>query len=104
MTEWNMDRWKFFDITHRDHIVLNPTSVEKVDEFITLLDLKTGDSVLDVAKAEVIERCLHCLAVDLVFEAGVGILRPAERRVPAPDPGHRNAHVEELEADLEGQR
>ena len=32
-----MDNWKFYDITHRDHVVCNPTSVQKLDELIALL-------------------------------------------------------------------
>jgi len=26
-----MDMWKFFDITHREHIVCNPSSIEKLE-------------------------------------------------------------------------
>jgi SAM-dependent methyltransferase len=44
-----MDRWKFFDITHRDHVVCNPTSLAKLDEVIGLLDLPEGPRVLDIA-------------------------------------------------------
>ena len=53
-----MDRWKFFDITHRDHVVCNPLSVEKVDELVRLLDLPAGARVLDIAcgKAEILVR------------------------------------------------
>ncbi len=43
-----MDRWKFFDITHRDHVVCNPLSVEKVDQLVSLLDLPIGSRVLGV--------------------------------------------------------
>ena len=61
MAEWNMDKWKYFDITHRDHTVLNPLSLEKLDEFIALLDLNAGSSVLDVAcgKAEMLVRIVE---------------------------------------------
>ncbi|TAK02399.1 MAG: class I SAM-dependent methyltransferase [Chloroflexota bacterium] len=44
-----MDTWKFYDITHRDHIVCNPTSVAKLDELIGLLDLPAEPRVLDIA-------------------------------------------------------
>jgi SAM-dependent methyltransferase len=44
-----MDTWKFYDITHRDHVVCNPTSVAKLDELVGLLDLPTAPRVLDVA-------------------------------------------------------
>lgn len=53
-----MDRWKFFDICHRDHVVCNPLSVTKLDELVTLSDLSPGARVLDIAcgKAELLLR------------------------------------------------
>lgn len=47
-----MDTWKFYDITHRDHVVCNPTSVAKLDEVIGLLDLGPEPRVLDVASGK----------------------------------------------------
>ena len=44
-----MDIWKFFDITHREHVICNPTSVEKFTELITLLRLEPGAKVLEIA-------------------------------------------------------
>jgi SAM-dependent methyltransferase len=44
-----MDTWKFYDITHRDHVVCNPTSVAKLDEVIGLLDLPAAPRILDIA-------------------------------------------------------
>jgi SAM-dependent methyltransferase len=44
-----MDTWKFYDITHRDHVVCNPTSVEKLDGVIGLVDLPPAARVLDIA-------------------------------------------------------
>src|SRR5512141_794638 len=44
-----MDVWKFFDITHREHILCNPMSFEKLEQLITLLPLKPGARVLDLA-------------------------------------------------------
>ena len=43
-----MDRWKFYAITHADHVVLNPTSPARLDELIGLLDLPPGPRVLDI--------------------------------------------------------
>ena len=37
-----MDMWKYFDITHRQHRVCNPMSLEKIEELIALLPLKPG--------------------------------------------------------------
>jgi SAM-dependent methyltransferase len=44
-----MDMWKFFDITHREHILCNPTSLEKIEQLITLLRLKPDARVLEIA-------------------------------------------------------
>lgn len=44
-----MDLWKFFDITHREHVFCNPMSIEKFEELIALLRLEPGDRVLDIA-------------------------------------------------------
>jgi SAM-dependent methyltransferase len=44
-----MDQWKYFDITHREHIFCNPMSVEKFEELIALLRLEPGAHVLDIA-------------------------------------------------------
>jgi hypothetical protein len=44
-----MDRWKYFDVTHRDHLICNPTSSTKLDEMIQLLKLPDQAGVLDIA-------------------------------------------------------
>lgn len=44
-----MDLWKYFDITHREHVYCNPMSVEKFEELIALLHLKPGAKVLEIA-------------------------------------------------------
>lgn len=53
-----MDHWKFFDITHRNHTFMNPSSNEKLEEMIGLLQLAPGARVLDIAcgKAEPLAR------------------------------------------------
>lgn len=70
MRQWKMDRWKFFDITHRYHVVCNPMSIEKLDELAGLLMLGPESRVLDIAcgKAEVLVR----LAEDFGI-SGVGV-------------------------------
>ena len=47
--EWKMDLWKFYDVTHKQHIVCNPMSTDKIDELIELLKLDPEAEVLDVA-------------------------------------------------------
>jgi len=44
-----MDTWKFFDITHRKHVVCNPTSEEKLARLVDLLRLPTDAQVVDIA-------------------------------------------------------
>lgn len=44
-----MDTWKFFDITHRELVVCNPTSEEKLTRLVKLLRLATGAQVVDIA-------------------------------------------------------
>ena len=53
-----METWKFYDLTHRDHVLCNPLSEPKLDEMIWLLDLPRGARVLDIAcgKGELLVR------------------------------------------------
>jgi SAM-dependent methyltransferase len=53
-----VDKWKFYDVTHRYHEVCNPTSRGKLDELVGLLRLNRGSAVLDIAcgKAELMTR------------------------------------------------
>jgi SAM-dependent methyltransferase len=87
-----VETWKFFDITHRDHVVCNPLSLAKVDEVVGLLDLPAGAAVLDIAcgKGELLVRLAERYGI-----RGVGVdLSPycirdlrvlAARRVPDAD-------------------
>ncbi len=43
------DIWKFFDITHREHVVCNPTSEEKLARLVGLLRLEPQAKVVDIA-------------------------------------------------------
>lgn len=44
-----MDTWKFYDITHREHVICNPTSEEKLTRLVDLLRLPTDAQVVDIA-------------------------------------------------------
>ena len=37
-----MDMWKYFGITHADHAVMDPLSLEKTEELVGLLQLPDG--------------------------------------------------------------
>lgn len=44
-----MDIWKFYDITHREHVICNPTSEEKLQRLVELSRLPTDARVVDIA-------------------------------------------------------
>lgn len=44
-----MDTWKFYDITHREHVICNPTSEEKLAWLVDLLRLPARARVADIA-------------------------------------------------------
>lgn len=91
-----MDTWKFFDITHRDHVICNPISIGKLDELVSLLELPPGSHVLDIAcgKGELLLRVaetygggsglgIHGVGVDISPFCIAEMREAAARRVPA---------------------
>jgi SAM-dependent methyltransferase len=91
-----VDTWKFFDITHRDHLICNPTSEAKLDEIVRLLELPEAPSVLDIAcgKGELLLRLaavygrrdgetFHGVGVDISPFHIAELRDSAARRVPA---------------------
>jgi len=85
-----MDTFKFYDITHREHVVCNPTSEEKLTRLVELLHLPADAQVVDIAcgKGEFLIRLAEAYGV-----RGVGIdispfyIGDAERRLKARAPG-----------------
>ncbi len=84
-----MDRWRFYDITHRDHVICNPFSGAKLDELVGLLDLPEGAHALDIAcgKAELLMRLAERYGivgdgVDLSPYCVADARALAQRRVP----------------------
>ena len=65
-----MDKWRFFDITHREHLLCNPMSAAKFEELLSLLRLEAGDRVLEIAtgKGEFIIRLVERYGV-----SGIGV-------------------------------
>jgi SAM-dependent methyltransferase len=93
-----MDRWKYYDITHRDHVLCNPTSLEKLDEVIGLLDLPHGPRLLDIAsgKGEFLVRVaerfggpagqqVRAVGIDLSPYCVADLRATAGRRIPAAE-------------------
>lgn len=100
-----MDIWKFYDVTHRDHVVCNPTSLARLDELVALLDLPPQARVLDVASGKgefllrVAERYggpegadIAGVAIDISPYFVAELRNGARRRVP-------DASIEILEQD-----
>ena len=65
-----MDKWKYFDITHREHTLCNPLNLIKLEQLVTLLRLKPGARVLEIAtgKGEFIIQLAERYSIE-----GVGI-------------------------------
>jgi SAM-dependent methyltransferase len=87
-----MDLWKYYDLTHKEHLVCNPTSVEKLNELIDLLALKSGSKVLEIAtgKGEFLIRLIEkynvsAIGVDLSPYHLGDAKKKAIERVPNAD-------------------
>jgi SAM-dependent methyltransferase len=94
-----MDTWKFYDITHRNHVICNPTSGEKLGHLVEQLRLPAGVRVLDIAcgKGEFLIRvakayAVNCLGIDL----SPFFIAEARKRLEAQAP---EAEVTFLEMD-----
>ncbi|MCP4417813.1 MAG: class I SAM-dependent methyltransferase [Chloroflexi bacterium] len=44
-----METWKYYDITHKEHILCNPMSLEKIEHLTSLLRLSPEASILEIA-------------------------------------------------------
>ncbi len=87
-----MDMWKYFGITHTNHTIMNPMSLDKAGKLVELLQLTDGGRVLDVAcgKAEFL-----CLIAERYDVTGTGIelsphtISAARQNVEARNLGNR---------------
>src|SRR5687767_61310 len=43
-----MDTWKFYDIVHTEHVIMNPTNEDKLRCLVALLRLPSGCHVIDI--------------------------------------------------------
>lgn len=92
-----MDTWKFYDITHREHVVCNPTSEEKLARLVGLLRLTEGARVVDIAcgKGELLIRLAEAYGI-----RGIGVdisafhIADAQRRLATRVPGAKIAFKE----------
>ena len=84
-----MDTWKFYDITHREHVVCNPTSEEKLMRLVELLRLPTDAQVVDIAcgKGEFLIRLAEAYgARGMGIDISPFFIADAERRLKARAP------------------
>jgi len=65
-----MDIWKYYSITHKNHVLLNPMSKVKFEGLLSLLNLKMKSKVLDMGcgKGELLVRL-----AELYDIAGIGV-------------------------------
>jgi cyclopropane fatty-acyl-phospholipid synthase-like methyltransferase len=65
-----MDKWKYFDITHKHHVLCNVMNEEKLERFCQLLNLPKDCRVLDIAcgKGEILVRLAEKYGI-----SGVGV-------------------------------
>lgn len=94
-----MDTWKYFAITHADHVICNPLGSERLDEVVGLLELPPGARTWEAAcgKGELLVRLAERYGT-----GGVGVdtspyeLRVARKRAAARVPA---ADLEFVEGD-----
>jgi SAM-dependent methyltransferase len=94
-----VDKWKFFDITHREHLLCNPMNIKKLEQLVGLLHLRPGARVLEIAtgKGEFIIRLVERysikgVGVDLSPYCIADAKRKHQKRIP-------NARLSFLEMD-----
>lgn len=84
-----MDTWKFYDITHREHVVCNPMSEAKLARLVGLLRLPANASVVDIAcgKGEFLMRLAETYgARGLGIDISPFFIAAAERQLQARAP------------------
>lgn len=94
-----MDFWKYYDVTHKEHVLCNPISEEKINELINLLALEPSSNVLEIAtgKGEFLIRLIEkykvsAIGVDLSPYHLDDAKRKAKERLP-------NANLTLIEMD-----
>ncbi len=88
-----MDPWKFYDITHADHVYANPFSAARFEEIIGLLDLAPRAQVLDLGcgRAELLIRLAERYGI-----VGVGIEKSPYAIKRAREESARRPHEGQL--------
>jgi len=90
MPDFKMDPWKYYDVTHRRHVLCNPTSLEKLDFVASLVGLKPGNRVVDIAcgKAELLARLAERYGVSAVgVDKSPHVIEEARKKLAERAPG-----------------
>ena len=94
-----METWKFFDITHKEHVLCNPTSLAKFSRLVELVRLPQGARVLEMAtgKGELMVQLAERYSVSgVAIDLSPYCIADARRKIAARVPG---ANIELLEMD-----
>jgi len=99
-----MDMRKFYDVTHREHVICNPTSEEKLDHLVGQLRLPANAHVLDIAcgKGEFLIRLAETYSVNgLGIDLSPFFIAEARRRLESRAPSAEVTFREMDGADFE---
>jgi len=94
-----METWRFFDITHKEHVLCNPTSLAKFARLVELVRLPQGARVLEVAtgKGELMVQLAERYDVSgVAIDLSPYCIGDAQRKIEARVP---DANIELLEMD-----
>src|SRR4030065_2170054 len=99
-----MDMLKFYDITHRQHVICNPTSEEKLDRLVKLLRRPDGARVVDIAcgKGEFLIRLAEAYGVSgMGVDLSPFVVAEAESRLRARAPTAQIEYLQMNGADFQ---
>src|SRR5438309_6804683 len=78
-----MDRWKYYDIIHQRHSLMNPVNETELERVYDLLDLKPNANVIDIGcgKGEMLIRLAEKYTIKgLGIDKSPYCIRGAEKR------------------------
>jgi SAM-dependent methyltransferase len=99
-----MDTWKFFDITHREHLICNPSDPRRYQQLVDLLRPAPGAAVLEMAmgKGELIVRLAEQYDIDGTgVDISPYVVRDARAKLAARAPKARVTFLEMDGADYQ---
>lgn len=94
-----MDIWKYYNITHKFHTLMNPQSEQKIDELIYLLDIAPSSRVIDIGcgKGEFLIRLADKVSINAIgVDLSPYVIKEARERTDTRVP---NAQIKYVEQD-----